>query len=107
MGTGDVAVNVSLTQAVLVEPPHRFAARIETRNDLALHVDDLLSDFHPHGGVAQAYGVQRDDGISERAVFVVDKSGQVVFAKVYDIPTLPDNAEVRQAIRSLREAPGP
>ena len=43
MRTGDVAVNVSLTQAVLVEPPHRFAARIETRNDLALHVDDLLS----------------------------------------------------------------
>ena len=66
---------------------------------------DLLSDFHPHGAVAQAYGVQRDDGISERAVFVVDKSGQIVFAKVYDIPTLPDNAEVRQAIVSLGGAP--
>jgi peroxiredoxin (alkyl hydroperoxide reductase subunit C) len=62
---------------------------------------DLLSDFHPHGGVAQAYGVQRDDGISERAVFVVDKAGQVVFAKVYDIPTLPDNIEVRQAIEAI------
>ena len=59
---------------------------------------DLLSDFHPHGGVAKAYGVLRDGGISERAVFVVDKAGRVVFAKVYDIPTLPDNAEVRQAI---------
>ena len=56
---------------------------------------DLLSDFHPHGGVAEAYGVARDDGLSERAIFVVDKTGQVVFAKVYDLPTLPDNAEVR------------
>ena len=62
---------------------------------------DLLSDFHPHGAVAAVYGVDRDDGISERAVFVVDKDGTVAFAKVYDIPTLPDNAEVRAAIEQL------
>ena len=43
----------------------------------------------------------RDGGISERAIFVVDKAGTIVFAKVYDIPTLPDNAEVRQAIEAL------
>jgi peroxiredoxin len=62
---------------------------------------DLLSDFHPHGGVAEAYGVGRDDGISERAVFVVDKQGTVVFSRVYEIPVLPDNAEVRQVIEGL------
>ena len=62
---------------------------------------DLLSDFHPHGAVAEAYGVAREDGISERAIFVVDKSGRIAFAKVYAIPTLPDNAEVRQAIQRL------
>ena len=62
---------------------------------------DLLSDFHPHGAVADAYGVLRDDGVSERAIFVTDKTGCVVFAKVYDIPALPDNAEVRQAIVAL------
>ena len=62
---------------------------------------DLLSDFHPHGAVAEAYGVAREGGISERAIFVVDKQGKVAFAKVYDIPTLPDNAEVRQAIERL------
>lgn len=62
---------------------------------------DLVSDFHPHGAVAEAYGVARDGGISERAVFVVDKTGAIAFAKVYDIPTLPDNAEVRQAIERL------
>ena len=62
---------------------------------------DLLSDFHPHGAVAEAYGVARDGGISERAIFVVDKRGKIAFMKVYDIPTLPDNAEVRQAIKQL------
>ena len=62
---------------------------------------DLLSDFHPHGSVADTYGVLRDDGISERAIFVIDKTGRVVFAKVYDIPTLPDNAEVRRVIAAL------
>ena len=62
---------------------------------------DLVSDFHPHGAVAEAYGVARDGGISERAVFVVDRTGAIAFAKVYDIPTLPDNAEVRQAIERL------
>ena len=62
---------------------------------------DLLSDFHPHGGVAEAYGVLRDGGISERAIFVVDKDGMIVFSKVYDIPTLPDNAEVRKVIEGL------
>ncbi len=63
---------------------------------------DLLSDFHPQGAVAAKFGVARDDGISERAVFVVDKQGVIAFSKVYDIPTLPDNAEVRQAIERLR-----
>ena len=38
---------------------------------------DLLSDFHPHGDVAQKYGVYRaKDGISERAIFVVDTGRQ-------------------------------
>ena len=62
---------------------------------------DLLSDFHPHGEVAAAFDVGREDGISERAVFVVDKSGIIVFSKVYDIPQLPDIGEVKQAIAQL------
>jgi len=62
---------------------------------------DLLSDFHPHGAVAEAYGVLREGGISDRAVFVIDKSGVVVFCKVYDIPILPDNSEVKDVIAAL------
>jgi peroxiredoxin len=50
---------------------------------------DLLSDFHPHGKVAALYGVMRDDGISQRALFVVDRSGRIAWAKLYDIPERP------------------
>jgi peroxiredoxin len=59
---------------------------------------DLLSDFHPLGEAARAYGVMRDDGISERAIFVVDKSGRIAWAKVYAIPEQPDLAELFAAI---------
>ena len=63
---------------------------------------DLLSDFHPHGEVAQQYGVYRDkDGISERAVFVIDKQGTIAWSKVYDIPQQPDNAEVFEVLKRL------
>lgn len=63
---------------------------------------DLLSDFHPHGEVAQKYGVFRQqDGISERAVFVVDKHGKVAWSKVYDIPQQPDNSEILEALERL------
>jgi peroxiredoxin len=55
---------------------------------------DLLGDFHPKGKVAASYGVMRDDGISERAVVVVDKQGVVVWTKKYDIPEQPDFGEL-------------
>ena len=55
---------------------------------------DLLSDFHPKGQVASAYGVMRDDGITERAIFVVDKTGTIAWAKQYQIPEHPDLDEL-------------
>jgi peroxiredoxin len=61
---------------------------------------DLLSDFHPHGEVAQKYGVYRaKDGISERAIFVVDRHGKIAWAKTYDIPEQPNNQELLEALR--------
>ena len=62
---------------------------------------DLLSDFHPHGKVASDYGVMRDDGISERAVFVVDKTGTIVWAKQYQIPEQPDLDELFAVLQAL------
>jgi len=38
----------------------------------------LLSDFEPKGAVARAYGVYRPtEGLSERALFVIDKEGVI------------------------------
>jgi glutaredoxin len=51
----------------------------------------LLSDFWPHGGVAQQLGVLRSDGKSERALFIVDKKGVIRYVDVHDIDEQPDN----------------
>jgi len=51
----------------------------------------LLSDFYPHGQVAQAYGVLRPEGKAERAIFVIDKLGVIRYVDVHDIETQPDN----------------
>ena len=43
----------------------------------------LLSDFWPHGEVAQAYGVfNADAGLAVRGTFLIDKDGVVRFAEV-------------------------
>ena len=62
----------------------------------------LLSDFWPHGAVAQEYGAFREEeGRSERALFVVDKEGIVRYVDIHDIDDLPDNEEVYQVLRKL------
>ncbi len=38
----------------------------------------VLSDFYPHGAVARKYGILRSSGVSERALFVIDKKGLFV-----------------------------
>ena len=43
----------------------------------------LLSDFWPHGAVAQAYGAFNDKaGMAVRATFLVDADGRIAFAEV-------------------------
>ncbi len=55
----------------------------------------LLSDFWPHGAVANLYDVFRDnDGFSERANLVIDENRKVIFAKTYPTSQLPDIEEV-------------
>src|SRR5262245_3182069 len=64
---------------------------------------DLLSDFYPHGAVARQYGVFREnDGISERAIFVVDKAGKIAWAKTYAIPEQPDVEELMRMLENLK-----
>ena len=59
----------------------------------------ILSDFYPHGRVAQLYGIFNEEtGTSRRAVIVVDKQGTIRFKRVYasagDINTADVLAEV-------------
>lgn len=49
----------------------------------------VLSDFYPHGKVAQQYGILRTDGVAERAIFVIDKKGIVRYIDVHDINQRP------------------
>jgi len=54
----------------------------------------VLSDFWPHGAVAARYGVLRSDGVSERALFVIDKKGIIQFIHVGDINVRPKLEEL-------------
>ena len=59
----------------------------------------LLSDFWPHGTVAQLYGVFREnDGFSERANLLIDEDRKVVFARTYPTSQLPDIESVIEFI---------
>ena len=49
----------------------------------------VLSDFWPHGSIAQKYGILRSDGVSERALFVIDKKGIIRYIDVHDINERP------------------
>ena len=63
---------------------------------------DLLSDFEPKGEVARAFGAYRDaDGISERAIFVVDKEGRIAYKDIHDIGDQPDNEDLFEVLRKL------
>jgi peroxiredoxin (alkyl hydroperoxide reductase subunit C) len=50
----------------------------------------VLSDFWPHGAVADRFGVLRSDGMSERAIFIIDKEGIIRAIQVSDINVRPD-----------------
>jgi peroxiredoxin (alkyl hydroperoxide reductase subunit C) len=62
----------------------------------------VLSDFWPHGAVADAYGILRSDGEAERALFVIDKQGILRFIQVHDINSRPDLKILVREVEKLR-----
>ncbi|PYT97329.1 MAG: peroxiredoxin [Acidobacteria bacterium] len=65
----------------------------------------LLADFQPRGAVADKYGVfLPDKGITGRAIVIVNKDGRVAWVKNYDIPVVPDVAEVASALQQVKAA---
>jgi alkyl hydroperoxide reductase subunit AhpC len=63
----------------------------------------MCADFYPHAEVTQKFGILREGapvpGICERAVFIVDKSGKIAFAKTYPLDRLPNLEEVLETLR--------
>jgi peroxiredoxin len=62
----------------------------------------LLSDFEPKGAVAKSFGAYREGaGITERALFIVDKEGKVAYKDIHDISDQPDNEDLFEVLRKL------
>ena len=69
---------------------------------LGIKNTSLLSDFWPHGKVAELYGIFRTkDGVSERANIVVDEKQKIVFFKIYKLGQLPEIQEIIDALKKL------
>jgi glutaredoxin len=67
----------------------------------------LLSDFWPHGQVAQKYGVLRSEGYSERALFIIDRTGIIRYVDVHNIDEQPDNEVLFCELAEIEGVPVP
>lgn len=61
----------------------------------------LMSDFWPHGEVAQKYGVLSEKGFANRTVFLIDVNGIIRFIGCYDYETVPDISDLFRQIEKL------
>ncbi|MHA3020962.1 peroxiredoxin [Mycobacterium sp. BMJ-28] len=63
----------------------------------------LLSDFWPHGAVAQQYGVfNAKSGFADRGTFAIDRSGLIRFAECKQPGEVRDAAVWRDSLAALR-----
>ena len=63
----------------------------------------LLSDFEPKGDVAKAYRVYRNgEGVSERALFVLDREGMIRWSYVSPIGINPGADGILEALEKLQ-----
>jgi Peroxiredoxin len=75
--------------------------------DRKLHFP-LLADFEPKGAVARTYGVYRQqDGVSERALFVIDSEGIIRWSYVSPIGVNPGADGILTALEALPTKGGP
>ena len=70
--------------------------------DRKLHFP-LLADFEPKGAVARLYGVYRsDEGVCERALFVIDSEGLIHWSCVSPIGVNPGANGILEALEELQ-----
>jgi peroxiredoxin len=64
----------------------------------------LLADFEPKGAVSKAYGAYHSDwGISERALFVIDKDGIIRWSYCSPIGVNPGADGILEALEALEK----
>lgn len=64
----------------------------------------LLADFEPKGAISRAYGVYREkEGISERALFVLDGEGLIRWSFLSPIDVNPGADGILKALESLAD----
>ena len=70
--------------------------------DRKLHFP-LLSDFEPKGAMARTYGVYREaDGVTERALFVIDGEGLIQWSYISPIGVNPGANGILSALEELQ-----
>lgn len=81
-----IAIGISVDP---VPSKHAWAKDMEVKDT------HLLSDFWPHGDVAKKLGIFREkEGFSERANIIIDEHQKIIFAKIYEVPQLPNIEEI-------------
>jgi peroxiredoxin (alkyl hydroperoxide reductase subunit C) len=75
------------------------------KKEIGILQTPMCADFYPHGKVSEQFGVLRLEppfpGVSERAVFIVDRRGKIAFAKVYPLDQAPNNEELLEALEKI------
>jgi peroxiredoxin len=62
----------------------------------------LLADFEPKGAVARSYGAYRaEDGVCERALFVIDRNGVIAWSYLSPIAVNPGADGILEALEAL------
>lgn len=61
----------------------------------------LLSDFWPHGEVAQQYGVMTDAGHTERAIFIIDTKGIIRHIDHHDLDDTPQSEDIFPVLKEI------
>ncbi len=64
---------------------------------------DLLSDFHPKAQVSKLYNAYNEDfGTSQRAIYVIDKSGVIQYSYLSPIDKNPGAKEILETLQKLQ-----
>ena len=87
-------------QVLAVSCDHMFTQR--AWSDVEGYFFPMLSDYWPHGGTAQAYGVfEESGGFSIRGTFLIDRQGVVRWTLVNGTSQKRDFAGYRAALKEL------